>query len=99
MRYFFVFLFFLTILSCNKNELTEVTILKYDYSKCLCCGGLIVQIEDKTYQCFNYPPSLSPDNKNDYPFAAKINFIKYNTELDKPCFTMDGLIDISEVAF
>jgi hypothetical protein len=98
----FVFILLLTASSpfftgCKKDCFYNARVIEYDYRKCACCGGLVVEVEGKTYQAFVYPESLSPDVKTNYPYDVNIEF--KSRAAGDGCSVYDGLIDITRASF
>ena len=83
--------------SCKKDCFYNARVLEYDTRKCACCGGLVVEVDGKTYQAFLYPESLSPEMRTEYPYGVNIEY-KRRAEGDG-CSVTDGLIDITAAEF
>ena len=99
-RFLFVLLlaaFTLLISGCKKDCFYNARVIEYDYRKCACCGGLVVEIEGHTYQAFVYPETLSPDVRDQFPYEVNIEY-NHRTPGDG-CNVTDGLIDITAARF
>jgi hypothetical protein len=70
----------LTLLSSceDEREYSNGTILGGDMRLCGCCGGLVIEIDDKTYRFFN--DELPPGSINfetadvDFPLEVKVQW-------------------------
>lgn len=87
----------LLISGCKKDCFYNARVIEYDYRKCACCGGLVVEVDGKTYQAFVYPVSLSPDEKTAFPYDVNIEYKKRG--MGDGCSVNDGLIDITAATF
>lgn len=83
--------------SCHKECFYNARVLKYDTNKCVCCGGLVVKVDGKTYQAFDYPETLSPEMRKEYPYGVNIEYKL--REAGDGCSITDGLITIRSASF
>ncbi len=63
--------------SCQKNDLNYVgKITEQDFSKCVCCGGFLLKIDNNQYNIFEQNlPSNNLDLKNaKLPMKVSLNF-------------------------
>lgn len=99
-RFLFVLLlaaFTLLISGCKKDCFYNARVIEYDYRKCACCGGLVVEVDGHTYQAFVYPENLSPDMRDQFPYEVNI---EYNQRIPGDgCSVTEGLIDITAATF
>ncbi len=70
----------LFLAACNKNDAGEIKrsagiITGFDGSKCYCCWGWIVEIDNVIYKFDKIPPSSSVDLNNiSYPVPVNIEW-------------------------
>ena len=73
--YFIVFLFL--AISCEKDHgyQNQGTLTGYDFRRCMCCGGYIVEIEDSTYRFYNMPDGFTFNLEVDtFPLQVLLNW-------------------------
>lgn len=83
--------------ACQKDCFYNARIVKYDTNKCACCGGLVVEVDGKTFQAFEYPESISPEVRKEYPFGVNIEYTP--KKAGDGCSITDGLITIHSASF
>ena len=62
------------LISGCKRLFYNARVIEYDYRKCACCGGLVVEVDGHTYQAFVYPENLSPDMRDQFPYEVNIEY-------------------------
>lgn len=95
-----IFLFFLLagFFSCSKSDddYTKATIKGYDLRLCVCCGGLLVSLDEKpdeVYQWYQKTGNLNVTEKDKFPLKVKI---KYHF-LAQTCTASAGEIEITDL--
>ena len=97
-RKIILFVLILAYYSCTKSDddFTEATIKGYDLRLCVCCGGMLVSLDSKpddVYQWYQKSGNLNITEKNKYPLRVKI---KYHF-LAQTCVASAGEIEIAEL--
>jgi hypothetical protein len=95
---FLVFILSCVMYSCTKTEdgLTEATIIGYDLRLCACCGGVMVKLNEKQndiYQWQQRIESFGVKPTDSFPQKVKI---KYHF-LVNTCVASAGEIEITEL--
>ncbi len=85
------------LFSCKKDCFYNARVLEYDTRKCACCGGLVIEVDGKTYQAFLYPDVLSPEVRTEFPYGVNIEYTL--REKGDGCSVADGLIDVTAASF
>ncbi|MFK8046511.1 MAG: hypothetical protein AB8B72_13525 [Crocinitomicaceae bacterium] len=83
-RVFIIVVLFSAVLSCDKNDYlsNEGIVIGADLSKCSCCGGYFVEIENDTLRFLEIPKASDIDlSADEMPIAVKVNWKK----VAKPC--------------
>jgi hypothetical protein len=98
----FVFIASVFILACSKNSSQKNTedekyssgvITGRDLTKCYCCWGWIIEIDNTTYKFDNIPPATTFDLATiTYPATVKIKWRPSQTRL---CSEFIDILDIS----
>lgn len=75
--FFIAIVISLIITSCKKDSyLSNAVIIGWDVKTCVCCGGLLIKINDqlKTYLIGNDPPGLNIKYNGSFPIYVKIDW-------------------------
>ncbi|MBL0083965.1 MAG: hypothetical protein IPP37_16785 [Saprospiraceae bacterium] len=94
---FVLFCLSIAVSACRKDCFYNARVIKFDTNKCACCGGLVIEVDGKTYQAIKYPESISPEVRNEYPYGVNIKYTL--REAGDGCSITDGLINIRSASF
>ena len=94
---FILFCLTIAVSACHKDCFYNARVIKFDTNKCACCGGLVIEVDGKTYQAIQYPESISPEVRNEYPYGVNIEYTL--REAGDGCSITDGLINIRSASF
>jgi hypothetical protein len=94
----FVFITTISVLGCNKNDRSDEkystgVITEMDPTKCYCCWGWVIRINNTTYKFDKIPPGSSIDLATiTYPATVKI---KWRPSQTRHCSEFIDVLDIS----